>query len=94
MFSYLELLGYTAAVLTTISFVPQVILVYKTKDTDSISLSMFLIFSIGTFAWGLYGLLLKQLPILLANGITLVLALYILHMKVTEKSRKNKSHNQ
>ena len=94
MFSYLELLGYTAAVLTTISFVPQVILVYKTKDTDSISLSMFLIFSIGTFTWGLYGLLLKQLPILLANGITLVLALYILYMKVTEKSRKNKSHNQ
>ena len=89
MFSFIELLGYTAAVLTTVSFVPQVILVYKTKNTNSISLSMFLIFSIGTFGWGLYGLLLKQLPILLANSITLTLSLYILYMKVTEKRRNN-----
>jgi MtN3 and saliva related transmembrane protein len=89
MFSFTEIVGYAAAILTTVSFVPQVILVYKTKDTASISLLMFLIFSIGTFAWAMYGILLGQLPIIVANGITLVLALYILYMKVTEKHRKN-----
>ncbi len=91
MFSLTEIIGYIAATLTTVSFVPQVILVYKTKDTDSISLSMFLIFSIGTFAWAMYGILLHQLPIIVANGITLILALYILYMKVTEIQRKNNS---
>jgi MtN3 and saliva related transmembrane protein len=93
MFSFTEVIGYIAAILTTVSFVPQVMLVYKTRDTDSISFFMFLIFSIGTFAWGLYGILLEQLPIIVANGITLILALYILYMKVTEKSRKNKPAN-
>ncbi|HSZ24104.1 MAG TPA: SemiSWEET transporter [Cytophagaceae bacterium] len=91
MLSFIETIGYIAAILTTVSFVPQVILVYKTKDTASISLLMFLIFSIGTFSWGLYGILLQQLPIIMANGVTLILALYILYMKYTEKHRKGKS---
>jgi len=82
-----ELLGYVAAVLTTIAFVPQVTLVYKTKNTSSISLLMFVIFSLGLICWGVYGMLLGQLPIILANGFTLTLSLYILYMKLTEKNR-------
>lgn len=87
MNNYIEIIGYIAAVLTTVAFVPQVVLVHKTKNTSSISLSMFLIFSLGLISWGIYGLILHQLPIILANGVTLTLSLYILYMKVTEKSR-------
>jgi MtN3 and saliva related transmembrane protein len=94
MVSLTEITGYMAAVLTTVAFVPQVVLVYKTKDTDSISLYMFIIFSLGLISWATYGFILHQLPIILANCTTLVLSLYILYMKVTEKNRKNKSGNQ
>lgn len=94
MISNIELLGYTAAVLTTVAFVPQVVLVYKTKDTDSISLLMFLIFSVGLFCWMVYGVVLNQLPIILANAITILLSLYILYMKITEKRRKNNALNK
>ncbi len=88
--SPVEYIGYLAAILTTVAFVPQAMLVYKTKDTDSISLAMFIIFNFGLVCWGTYGLILHQLPIILANGITLILALYILFMKMTEVRRKKK----
>jgi MtN3 and saliva related transmembrane protein len=94
MIASIELLGYTAAVLTTVAFVPQVVLVYKTKDTDSISLLMFLIFSFGLFCWMIYGVVLNQLPIILANALTIFLSLYILYMKITEKRRKNNGLNK
>ncbi len=91
MVSKIEVLGYIAALLTTAAFVPQVVLVYKTKDTDSISLSMFLIFSVGLICWGSYGLILNQLPIILANSVTLLLSLYIVYMKLTEQKRRTNS---
>ncbi|HVE00010.1 MAG TPA: SemiSWEET transporter [Cytophagaceae bacterium] len=88
MISPVEMIGYLAAVLTTVAFIPQAVLVYKTKDTRSISLAMFLIFNLGLICWALYGIFLKQLPLILANVTTLIFALYILYMKVTEKRRK------
>ena len=42
-----EILGYLAATLTTISFVPQALLIIKTKDTKGISLPMYIMFTIG-----------------------------------------------
>ncbi len=91
MISYIEIIGYIAAVLTTVAFVPQVVLVHKTRNTTSISISMFLIFSLGVICWGIYGIILHQLPIILANGLTLLLSLYILYMKMTEKRRNKNS---
>lgn len=88
MVSLTALTGYIAAVLTTVAFVPQVVLVYKTKDTNSISLLMFVFFSFGLISWATYGILLNQLPIIIANGTTLILSLYILYMKATENKRK------
>ena len=87
MESYIEILGYIAALLTTIAFVPQALLVYKTKNTSSISLFMFLIFNVGLVCWELYGILTNQLPIILANAFTIFFSMYILYMKLTEKSR-------
>lgn len=74
----MELLGYTAAVLTTASFVPQVVHTFRTRDTGGISLVMYSMFVVGIALWAVYGLVLGDLPIIIANVITLALASSIL----------------
>jgi MtN3 and saliva related transmembrane protein len=81
-----EIIGYMAASLTTLSFLPQAIKVIKTRDTKSISLIMYILFSIGVALWLLYGILLHNLPILIANAVTLALALVILYFKLSERN--------
>lgn len=82
-----DLLGYTAALLTTTAFVPQVVQTLRTRDTRAISLGMYLLFSAGVALWALYGVLLAAWPIILANGVTLLLALVVLGYKLTESRR-------
>ena len=82
-----DLLGYAAAFLTTMAFVPQVVQNLRTRDTRAISLGMYLLFSLGVALWALYGLLLTAWPIILANGVTLLLALVVLGYKLTESRR-------
>ena len=74
-------LGLVAAFSTTVSFVPQAVKTIKTKDTASISLSMYVWFTFGTLMWLLFGLLSHNLPVTLANAVTLVLAAVILYFK-------------
>ena len=83
-----DLLGYIAAFLTTGSFLPQVIRTLRTGDTRSISFTMYLMMVIGVAAWLAYGWLLGAIPIMLANGITLLLASIILAMKWRELRRE------
>ena len=78
-------IGFFAAFCTTTSFLPQVIKVYKTKSTKDISLYMFLIFTIGTFCWLIYGIIESSLPIIIANTITLILSAIILLYKIKFK---------
>jgi MtN3 and saliva related transmembrane protein len=78
------ILGYTAAALTTFSFLPQAIRVYRTKNTDAISFWMYSIFSTGVFLWLIYGVLIQAWPVVIANAITLLLSLWILWMKINE----------
>ncbi len=80
----MEYLGLLAACLTTISFLPQVIQIIKTKDTKSISLKMYILFVTGTILWFVYGLFIKNLPVTLANFITGTLAVTILYYKLRE----------
>lgn len=82
--SHPDLLGYIAAFLTTASFVPQVWRTLQTRDTRAISLWMYLLFSAGVALWGVYGILLGAWPIILANGLTLALALIVLWHKLAE----------
>ncbi len=82
-----DLLGYAAAFLTTSAFVPQVVQTLRTRDTRAISLGMYLLFSAGVALWGIYGILLAAWPIILANGVTLLLALVVLGYKLTESQR-------
>jgi MtN3 and saliva related transmembrane protein len=80
--SLTELFGYCAAVLTTISFVPQAWHTFKTRDVRGISLGMYSVFTVGVACWLIYGLLLGAWPIVIANVVTLVLAGGILVMKL------------
>ena len=75
---FLTYIGFFAAFCTTIAFLPQAIKVYKTKSTKDISLYMFLIFTIGVLSWLIYGLIINDWPVILANAITLVLSFFIL----------------
>ena len=83
--SLTELIGVVAAMLTTISFVPQVWHSFKTRDVSGISLVMYSIFTVGIALWLAYGILLNAWPLIVANGITLTLAMAILLMKLRFK---------
>ena len=77
-----EIIGYLAATLTTVSFLPQAILTIKTKDTESLSLSMYSLFTVGVFLWLIYGVYISDKAIIFANAITFVLAASILSFKI------------
>ena len=76
------ILGMMAGTLTTISFIPQVIKIYKTKDAKDLSIATFYIFSCGVFLWLVYGVVMREWPIILANGVTLILIFLIIAMKI------------
>ena len=77
-----QIVGYIAAALTTISFIPQVFQVWRSKHTKDISLGMYAIFTIGVAFWLIYGILLGSWPIIIANSITILLAGFVLGMKL------------
>jgi MtN3 and saliva related transmembrane protein len=77
-----EIIGYLAAILTTASFVPQAILTIKTRDTESLSLGMYSTFTLGVLCWLVYGIYLNNRVIIIANAITLLLAVLILSVKL------------
>jgi MtN3 and saliva related transmembrane protein len=74
--------GAIAALLTTIAFFPQVIKAHRTRQTKDLSLIMYVMLSIGLILWTTYGILLGQVPIIAANGVTLVLCIYIVFLKI------------
>jgi MtN3 and saliva related transmembrane protein len=81
-------IGYVAAVLTTGSFLPQALLTLRTRDVSGISLGMYSAFTVGVALWMLYGLRLGEWPIVVANALTLLLALVILVTKVVTDRRQ------
>jgi MtN3 and saliva related transmembrane protein len=87
----LPLLGYTAAVLTTVSFYPQAIKTLRTNDTRGLSLRMYLLFTFGVMGWGLYGLLRRDWPVFVANLATLPATMAILDRKIRGGRRQLRS---
>ncbi len=81
----ITIVGLAAAVCTTTSFLPQALQTIKTKNTKGISLSMYSLFTLGTLLWLIFGLLSSNLPVTIANGITLILAIIILGYKIKYK---------
>ena len=80
-----EIIGTIAAILTTASFLPQVFKTIKSKDTESISFYMYLMFVSGVFCWIIYGFFLNNYQIITANIITFILAGIVLMMKIKDK---------
>lgn len=76
------IIGSFAALFTTIAFIPQVIKVHKTKHTKDISIGMFLLMNAGLVLWLIYGIIIYSHPVIIANAVTLVFAIYILFMKI------------
>ncbi len=77
-----SIIGYVAAFCTTISFLPQVILIIKTSSTSAISLPMYLIYIVGVLLWLIYGILISDNVIIIANFFTLCLAGIVLFFKL------------
>lgn len=77
-----NIIGSIAAMLTTISFVPQAYQSWKTRDLSGISLPMYTLFSSGVAFWLVYGLMITSWPVIIANGITLILACVVLLLKI------------
>jgi MtN3 and saliva related transmembrane protein len=79
----IDTVGYIAATLTTIAFVPQAIKVWREDNTGAISLSMYSLFVVGIALWLVYGILINSMPIILANFISVLLAISILYKKIS-----------
>jgi MtN3 and saliva related transmembrane protein len=81
----ITIIGLVAALFTTISLLPQLIKVYKTKSTKDISTGMFALFGSGVLLWFIYGVFLNNLPIIMANSMAFVQAIVILFFKLRYK---------
>ena len=82
------MIGYCAAFLTTIAFLPQAIQSWRTRDLSGISLGMYSLFTAGVGLWLVYGLIIEKWPLILANALTFALALSILILKVRHTAKK------
>jgi MtN3 and saliva related transmembrane protein len=80
-----DFIGYSAALLTTVAFVPQALHSLKTRDLSGISLPMYGLFSLGVLGWLVYGLMIESWPIIAANSITLILACTVLCLKIKHR---------
>jgi MtN3 and saliva related transmembrane protein len=78
-------IGLLAGALTTISFFPQMLKTWKTRSTKDISLEMFLLFCTGVLLWIVYGFFLKDIPVIMTNIATFILAFPILVLKLKYK---------
>lgn len=77
-----EIVGLSAAFLTTSAFIPQVYKIYKEKNADGISLTMYIILFTGVILWFIYGILIGSLSIIIANGVSALLQLSIIIFKL------------
>ena len=80
-----ELIGFFAAILTTIAFVPQVYHVWKSKSNSGLSLTTYMIFVIGVFLWLIYGIFIDSISMIIANSITVFLSLIIIYFIIKSK---------
>ena len=80
-----NLIGYAAAFLTTIAFVPQVYKSWRTRDLSGISLPMYVSFTLGVALWLGYGILIASVPVILANAVTLLLSFIVLMLKILQQ---------
>jgi MtN3 and saliva related transmembrane protein len=78
----IDVIGSVAAFLTTVAFVPQVVKIWRSRSAKDVSLPMYVVFTLGVAMCLVYGLLLGAMPIIIANCVTLVLAMSVVVMKL------------
>jgi MtN3 and saliva related transmembrane protein len=79
------IIGLAAGFCTTMAFLPQAVKTWRSKSAKDLSLGMYLIFCTGVVLWLTYGILISDLPIIITNLVTLLLAISILYFKLTFK---------
>lgn len=84
---HITILGMLAAACTTVALFPQAYKIHRTGHTRDLSMPMWIIFSTGILLWLIYGIIIRNLPIICANTVTLVLCAYILIMMVKNRRK-------
>ncbi len=87
---HIDIIGVIAGTCTTVSFVPQLVKILRTKKVRDISLYMYIILTTGIFLWLVYGICLKRVPIILANGISFLVCLFIIIAKIVYGKESNR----
>ena len=83
----IEVLGYCAGFLTTVSFIPQAVKIWRSRSAHDVSLPMLTLLALGLLLWAVYGFITCTVPIILANVITLILVLAVVGLKVRFDAR-------
>mgnify|MGYP005645785039 CR=1 FL=1 len=83
----IEIVGFLAAILTTSAYIPQVYKIWKTKNAESVSLSMYLVMFFGISLWLIYSIIINKPSLILANTITLLIILMIFYFKIKSKKK-------
>ncbi len=79
---FITIVGFTAATLTTVAFLPQLAQTWKSKSAKDVSMQMLITFCIGVFLWLVYGICIQSWPVIVANLFTLIFNLIILSLKI------------
>ncbi|MFC1548459.1 SemiSWEET family sugar transporter [Candidatus Omnitrophota bacterium] len=87
---HISTIGVIAGVCTSMSFVPQIIKIVKTKHVRDLSLGMYIILTTGIFLWLIYGILIKEFPIILANAAALIMCLFVVVSKIAFREKDQK----
>ena len=89
-FNYIDLFGFSAAMLTTIAFIPQLYKTWQTKSAEDVSLIMLILFITGLICWIIYGSKIHSTPIVVANFVTFIFNFSILILKLSYNKENNK----
>lgn len=76
-------IGIIAGICTSVSFVPQIMKIVRTGQVRDISLAMYIVLTAGIFLWLMYGILIREMPIILANSVSMLLCSFVIFKKVS-----------
>lgn len=85
--SWIELMGLTASIMTTVNSLPQILKIIKTESVDDISPTAVIILIIGLGLWTMYGILISNMPIIISSGIQFILEIIILRLIINHRTR-------
>lgn len=91
---YIQLFGFAAALLTTISNIPQAYKIIKTRETKGVSTWTYIVLFVGLLLWVIYGFLRSDIPIIVANSISALICGIVLFLKLISKKTLENIHDK